>query len=64
MYFRQMNNNEIQILGIQFLELGTIISDTLMGLVALIFFRKLKNIRNINTINFSASFFYFLEYLL
>jgi len=37
MYFRQMNNNEIQILGIQFLELGTIISDTLMGLVALIF---------------------------
>lgn len=59
-----MNNNEIQILGIQFLELGTIISDTLMGLVALIFFRKLKKHTKYKYNKFFSFFFYFLEYLL
>lgn len=54
-----MNNNEIQILGIQFLELGTIISDTLMGLVALIFFRKLKKHTKYKYNKFFSFFFLF-----
>lgn len=55
MYF-----NEFRLFGIDFLELGTIISDSLMGLTCLFFFKVLKNEDNIKHSKFLRFFFLFL----